>query len=75
MSAMAEHWERTLKERLVAYTMTRGFSDGYAKEIARYDLGMLADLLEHTRREAWQDGHDTALINGQSENPYDQEPR
>ena len=23
----------------------------------------------------WQDGHDTALINGQSENPYDQEPR
>lgn len=23
----------------------------------------------------WQDGHDTALINGQSENPYEQEPR
>ena len=25
--------------------------------------------------QAWQDGHDTALINGQSQNPYEQEPR
>lgn len=25
--------------------------------------------------QAWQDGHDTALINGQSQNPHEQEPR
>ena len=32
-------------------------------------------LLEARARQAWQDGHDTALINGQSQNPYNQEPR
>src|SRR5699024_12591233 len=25
--------------------------------------------------QAWQDGHDTALLHGQSKNPYNQEPR
>jgi len=25
--------------------------------------------------QAWQDGHDTALINGQTKNPHNQEPR
>ena len=25
--------------------------------------------------QAWQEGHDTALINGQSQNPHNQEPR
>lgn len=29
---------------------------------------------DRIRCEAWQDGHDTALINGQSQNPYEQEP-
>ena len=32
-------------------------------------------LLEARAKQAWQDGHDTALLNGQSQNPYDQEPR
>ena len=30
-------------------------------------------LLEARARQAWQDGHDTALINGQSQNPHDKE--
>ena len=30
-------------------------------------------LLEARAKQAWQDGHDTALINGQSENPHDKE--
>ena len=31
------------------------------------------DHLREVKAQAWQDGHDTALINGQSENPYWQE--
>ena len=31
--------------------------------------------LQTIKAQAWQDGHDTALINGQSQNPYEQEPR
>ena len=32
-------------------------------------------LLEARARQAWQDGHDTALTHGQSQNPYNQEPQ
>ena len=31
--------------------------------------------LQTIKAQAWQDGHDTALINGQTKNPYEQEPR
>ena len=31
-------------------------------------------ILAHLAQ-AWQDGHDTALINGQSENPYDKDAK
>ena len=30
-------------------------------------------LLAARARQAWQDGHDTALINGQSQNPHQQD--
>ena len=33
----------------------------------------LENLLEARAKQAWQDGHDTALINGQSQNPHDKE--
>ena len=35
----------------------------------------LVETVQRKVAQAWQDGHDTALINGQSENPYDKEPR
>lgn len=70
MSAIAKHWEQITKERLVELAMTKGFDDKMTAEIARRNLHVLNDLLEHTRMEAWQDGHDTALIHGQSENPH-----
>ena len=31
--------------------------------------------LKTIKAQAWQDGHDTALLHGQSKNPYNQEPR
>lgn len=34
-----------------------------------------ADHLREVKAQAWQDGHDTALLHGQSQNPHEQEPR
>ena len=36
---------------------------------------VLDRLLASAKAQAWQDGHDTALLHGQSKNPYNQEPR
>ena len=44
-----------------------------APNSARQDIACAEELIEEIRAEAWQDGHDTALLHGQSENPYEQE--
>ena len=33
----------------------------------------LVETVQRKVAQAWQDGHDTALINGQSQNPHDKE--
>ena len=34
-----------------------------------------ADHLREVKAQAWQDGHDTALLHGQSQNPYEGDPQ
>lgn len=49
--------------------MTRNlFAHAYPDRADEFDA-----WLKKTEHDRWQDGHDTALINGQSENPYEQE--
>ena len=37
---------------------------------ARQDIHVAEQLIEAIKLEAWQDGHDTALLHGQSKNPH-----
>ena len=70
MSAIIENLEQTIKRKLVAHAIDAGLNEELTKDIAHHDINTLNRLLEYTRMEAWQDGHDTALINGQSQNPH-----
>ena len=63
--------EQIIKERLALLATKITTDTKLATEIAGLDLYRLEILLAET----WQDGHDTALLHGQSENPYDQEPQ
>lgn len=63
--------EQIIKERLALLATKITTDTTLAAEIVGLDLYRLEILLAET----WQEGHDTALINGQSQNPYSQEPR
>lgn len=58
--------EQIIKERLALLATKITTDTKLAAEIVGLDFYRLEILLAET----WQEGHDTALIHGQSENPY-----
>lgn len=60
-----------LRELLSQRLIDLSIATPRAPNDARRDMILAGQLIDAIKAQAWQDGHDTALINGQSENPYD----